>query len=198
VLEGNRWDDPIGVFVTLYCSTSEEGAFGETISVFREVPALLRRIDAFLRGDPDPTFSPELTVGTVPDDYFDGRYIGHAFSEPSALFVDVDDSSTHVALSVLLGRFLTALGYKMLDRGLMLGPDRRITRTVAAVCRDLSKRPPGARGLRYESRLRNEWECWALWEPFALLPVPAEVRPVLKDDPALRSAARKLRIKLPS
>jgi RES domain len=198
VLGGNRWDDPRGVFLTLYCSTSEEGAFGETIAPFRKVPGLRARIDAFLTGAPDPAFSPPLTVGAVPADYFDGRYIGHAWSEPAALFVDVDNSTTHVALSILLDRILAALGYQMLDRGLLLGPDRRITRIVAAVCHELANRPPTACGLRYESRLRGEWECWALWEPFPFLPLPAEVRPVRKDDPALRSAARKLGIKLPS
>ena len=53
ILGGNRWDDPDGEFATLYCSTTPEGAFAETIARYRNRPGLLDRIDRFLTGQPD-------------------------------------------------------------------------------------------------------------------------------------------------
>jgi hypothetical protein len=75
-----------------------------------------------------------------------------------------------------------------------MGPDRRITRNVAGTCKLLAAGSRSVGGLRYESRLSGDWECWAVWEPFALDEAAQSARPVDRNDPALRAAARKLRM----
>src|SRR3712207_1240931 len=99
VLDGNRWDDPRGEFATLYCATTAEAAFGETIARYREVPGLLDRIDAFLNAAPDADYDFELRPARVPDDYFADRYLGHVAIDPDVRFIDVDHPDTHEALA---------------------------------------------------------------------------------------------------
>lgn len=99
-------------------------------------------------------------------------------------------------LSVELADELARLGFKELDRGLMMGPDRRITRNAAQACRMVAAGSSSVGGIRYESRLSDEWECWAVWQPFALDEGAQRVQPVDPGDPALRAAAGKLRMSI--
>ena len=76
VLDGNRWDDPLGKYATLYCASTAEAAFGETIARYREREGLLDRISSFLSDDPDPDYDFDLHPARIPPDYFVDRYLG--------------------------------------------------------------------------------------------------------------------------
>jgi hypothetical protein len=130
--EGNRWDDAHGRFATVYCASRAEGAFGEVIARYRERPGLLQRIDAFLTGRPDPEYDPLLSLGVVPAEFFDRRWLGHVGIDPAVRFVDVDDPSTHAAVDATLRRQLRGYGVRRIDRSTFLSPDRRATRTIAS------------------------------------------------------------------
>jgi hypothetical protein len=197
VEDGNRWDDPDGLFKTLYCASSPEAAFGETIARYREAPGLLDRISAFLTSEPDPAYDFELIPGSVPDDYFQSRYIGHISVDQDARFVDLDHPHTHTASRPALKRLLTRFEVSKIDRGTFLNPDRRITQTIAQHYWQLSLRPDHQnwRGLRYVSRLAHDWECWAVWQPSPLRQLTANVKVVTRNNPALISAAERLGIR---
>jgi hypothetical protein len=83
---GNRWDDPAAQYATLYCASSDEAAFGETIARYRERPGLLAKIDAYLTDAPDREYDYPLQAGRVPRSYFENRYLGHVAVEPTARY----------------------------------------------------------------------------------------------------------------
>lgn len=198
VLGGNRWDDPLGQFASLYCATTSEAAFGETIATFRERDGLVDRISAYLNDDPDAEYEFELTPGRVPPDYVADRYLARADVDPDVRFVDVDHPHTHAAAAPALRRLLRDRGLRVVDRGVVFHADRRITRPIARHFWVLAHSPDhrGWAGLRYESRLFSGWECWSLWEPSPLRPHTFEVHPITRSDPALRAAADRLRLTL--
>lgn len=198
LLDGNRFDDPQAEYATLYCASTAEAAFGETIARYREAPGLLDRIDAFLNAAPDPDYDPELLPARVPDDYFADRYVGQTTVDPDVRFVDVDHPDTHVALAAPLRPLLRRHGLATVDRGVSFSPDRRLTRPIARHFWTLSRTPDHRAwaGLRYESRLLGAWECWAIWEPSPVRAHQSSVRAVTRTDPDLRAAAERLRIAL--
>ncbi len=198
VLDGNRWDDPLGLYATLYCASSAVAAFAETIARYREAPGLLDRIDTFLNAEPDSDYDFPLEPARVPADYFADRSLGHAAIDPALRFVDVDHPDTHTSLTVPLRPLLRRHGLRTIDRGVVLSPDRRLTRPIARRCWTLAQTPdhPDWAGLRYGSRLHAEWECWAAWEPTPIRPHSAQVQTVTRANPALRLAAQTLRVAL--
>lgn len=198
VLDGNRWDDPRGRFATLYCASTAETAFGETIARYREAPGLLDRIDSFLNARPDPDYDFDLQPARVPADYFADRYLGHVAVDPDVRFVDVDHPDTHTALTAPMRALLRAHRLRAVDRGVAFSPDRRLTRPIAGHYWTLAQTPDHRdwAGLRYESRLLEGWECWALWEPSPIRLHGSVVHAVTRANPDLLAAARRLAIAL--
>lgn len=194
ILGGNRWDDPDGEFATLYCSTTPEGAFAETIARYRNRPGLLDRIDRFLTGQPDSDYDFPLSPGRVPDEYFTNRVLGHVTVDPAVRFVDVDHPHTHSAATAALEPLLAKHGLQSVDRGVMYHPDRRLTRPIARYYWQLARSGDHHdwAGLRYMSRLGPDWECWAVWEPNPLLAHDATITTLLRDHPDLQAAAAKI------
>ena len=198
VLDGNRWDDPLGRFASLYCATTAEAAYGETIARYREKNGLIDRIAAFLSGDPDLDYDFELEPGRVPSDYFADRNLGHVAVDPDVRFVDVDHPHSHAAATSVLRPLLRQHDLRTVDRGVMFNADRRLTRPIARYYWTLAQSPDHREwaGLRYESRLSAGWECWALWEPSPIRLHASEVHAVTRSDPDLRAAAARLRLTL--
>lgn len=196
VLDGNRWDDPSARFASLYCATTAEAAFGETIARYRETDGLIGRIAAFLNSDPDPAYDFELAPGRVPPDYFADRYLGHVAVDPDVRFVDVDHPHTHAAATPALRGLLRQHRLREVDRGVMFHADRRLTRPIARYYWTLAQSPDHRdwAGLRYESRLSAGWECWALWKPSPIRLHVSDVHTVTRANPDLRAAAARLRL----
>lgn len=196
ILDGNRWDDPKAEFATMYGATDPVEAFGETIARYRTCDQLTDRIEAFFDGNtPDPEFDPLLEPGRVPGDYFANRYLGHGLVTSGARFADVEHPDTHAAASLGILPRIRAFTPKgtVIDRGTMHSQDRRITRTVSRHFYELAQTPDHTdlRGLRYESRILADWECWVIWEPSPMLP-DSTVTKVTKTNPDLLKAAELL------
>lgn len=199
ILGGGRFDDPNGSYPTLYCSTSAVCAYGETIAVFRRRAGLLEAIDAYLDGRPDPEYDPELHPGIVPDDYLSGRAIGWAEVSAKARFVDVAAAQTHRDAGIRLADLLRQHGLKEFDRGVVMTQDRRLTRPVGRIYYELRVEiGSGWNGIRYESRHQEGWECWAVWDPDAVLGIDAAISPISLTSPALHEAAATVGVELPA
>jgi len=196
VFEGRRWDDPEGRFATVYCGSSPEAAFAETIAPFRAVPKLQERIlEATDEDEPDPAYDFEDLEGLVPVGYFE-RSLGYALIDEEARFVDVDDARTHNALNARFGELLEKLGAgRQFDRGLMMTQDRRVTRQVAGFLHEHHEHH--AIGIRYESRLMSDLECWALWPQAQVAVYDIDVEPISPETPALVAVAERLGVTLP-
>lgn len=193
---GNRWDDADAARSALYCASTAEGAFGEVLARFRERPQAWALLAA-LSGPPDVD-EPEIDRGTVPPDWPHKRNVAFAAVEPDVVFVDVDASDAHVEIARELPWLLRKYGLRDIDRGVVLGPDRRVTRHIAAYYGQQAERDVALAGLRYESRVRGEWECWVVWAPAPVRDRTVSVLPLTWTNRDLRSAAAKLRLALPS
>jgi hypothetical protein len=123
--------------------------------------------------------------------------VAFARLDAEVAIVDVDASDTHLEIARELPHLLRKYALAGIDRGVVMGPDRRITRQIASYFLRQSELDRRLAGLRYESRVRGEWECWLVWPPAPLLAHTESVLPVTWSNADLRSAAKKLRLALP-
>jgi hypothetical protein len=197
--DGHRYDDPEGIFRTLYCATEPEGAVGECLAEFAFNAAAAKRIEAFLESEPESGHDEELQRPLGRADIAGFQWtLAHAPARVARL-IDVEHWSTYRAAAPRALPALSRYGIKRFDRHTLLDERRDVTRTLAGVYRAEATSPSGelnASGLRFTSRLPPAWECWALWEPLPLSADRARVENVTLDTPALRAAAAMLDVAL--
>jgi hypothetical protein len=118
----------------------------------------------------------------------DRRLVSFALAAPLP-FVDIDNTSTLLALGAQLHGELAPLGVDELDRGSVYSANRRLTRALAAwiYSRTDDDGQPRYGGIRYESRLGRQWECWAVFDG-ALL-TTSTVTPIDSRNPDLMAIA---------
>ena len=196
-----RWDDPDGVFRTLYCASAAEGAIGEKLGDFALNPRAAVRVESFLESEPDEEFVDDqlirpLTAGDIAGFEWTVAWTG---AEPGARFLDVDHWTTYVATFPSIVDLLVRFGLRAHDRRAMLDERRSFTRRLAGLWRAAAVTAQGElslRGLRCRSRLPPAWICWALWDPLPLDLAGRSSERVTIEHPALRAAARKLGVEL--
>ncbi|SDO31976.1 RES domain-containing protein [Cryobacterium flavum] len=177
---GNRFD--VAGAGVLYAATSQEGAYAETLAAFRPSASLLAKLQAagMDAGLPGP--------GEVPRSWrLDRRLRALTLSNPLP-FVDIDAPATHTYLTRNVARILSDIGVNSLDIATVRGPNRFLTRSLAAwlyAQTDEHARPLYS-GIRYGSRL-GPHECWAVFDGTAVSLI-REVT-VEADSPALRTVA---------
>lgn len=164
-----RWDDPDGVFRTLYCASTTEGAIGEKLGDFALNPHAAIRIESFLQSEPDEEFVDDQLIR--PLDAVDivgfGWTLAWSGAVAEARFVDVDHWTTYVATFPNTVDLLVEFGLHANDRRAVLDERRNFTRRLAGFWRAAATNHGElcVRGLRYRSRLPPAWICWALWDP---------------------------------
>lgn len=176
---GNRFDSLTGQFRVLYFATDLTACFGETLSRFRKDPKL-----AFLDEEWDELhFMPR---GAVPKDWRTNRSAVRVSLRSDLRFLDVEDAGTREFLFQELGSVLAMFGIDALDVAAIRGRDRRVTQLIAQFgwIQENRDGSPMLAGIRYLSRLNNEWECWAVYDRVDL--EEEERHPILRDMPALR------------
>lgn len=161
---GNRYDDPRGEYRVLYASSARRGAYVEVLARFRPDPAVeagLGEIEAEPGGDdggPRP--------GQLPREWLESHAVGTARA-PGA-FAEVGTA-----------RSLAYLRERLADRALHYGIDeldaaairhahpRAFTQELSRLtfeCADDTGEPQFV-GVAYRSRLGDEFENWAVFEP---------------------------------
>jgi hypothetical protein len=199
--DSGRWDDPDGIFETLYCATEPEGALGEKLGHFAFNPAVVLRIEAFLEGEPDEEYQDDALASGLREEEveaFEWR-LAHAPSMRGPTLIDAWSARTLVAVLPVAAPLLARFGLRALDRRALLDERRNFTRGLAGLLREMATDNGGellASGLRYESRLPPAWECWALWMPPPLDADDADIEEVTIHTPALRNAASQLGVPL--
>jgi RES domain len=187
---GNRFD--IAGVEVLYCASTLEGCFAETLARFRPKLEL-----AALVAD-EWKAAGHLRPGSVPAGWRHRRTAVEVALDPGYRFLDVDDLDTHQVLRGELALGLAALGYGDLDVGLIRGPDRRVTRLVANWAHqqmadgddDLYR----FAGIRYMSRLSNDWVCWAIFPGVEL--EQRQALPVEREMPELVAVAARFGLRV--
>jgi hypothetical protein len=169
----------------LYFGTDLDACFGETLARFRPSLPLLSVVESEWG---ELGF---MDVGTVAADWRQRRSAVHVRLSPEARFLDVESAVTHQYLRTELALGLAAIGLHDLDVAAVRGPDRRVTRLIsdwAYLAHDRGQ--PRYAGIRYESRLRSGWECWAVFDDEELQLDVLEILPIPADMPALQRVAR--------
>jgi hypothetical protein len=181
---GNRYDDPQGQYRVLYASSQRIGAFLETLARFRADPALLAESIA---GDPRDSGYPAPVAGLVPRAWARGRRLGTA--RLAGTFCDIGHSASLAVLRSSLANRLVHYGLEDLDAGeLRLRAPRRFTQELSRFVYEASD--DGERafdGIRYRSRLGDEIDNWAIFEPARLDECVTEA--IAADDPDLLAVA---------
>jgi hypothetical protein len=138
-----------------------------------------------------------MAVGAVAADWRQRRTAVHVSLSADAIFVDVDSPVTHQFLRKELADELIALGVEDIDVGTVRGKDRRLTRALSEwTYRQQGDEGPIYSGLRYESRLGSQWECWAVFDDEAIDVVATEARSITLDMPELVEIAELFELQL--
>lgn len=182
---GNRFDDARGNFRVLYASSTRLGTFLETLARFRPDPQVLA---AEIAADPRDSDYPSSVPGRVPASWLDGRSIGSATVD--AAFADLGHSSTLAYLRDAMASTVLRFALDDLDTSsIRLQAPRGFTQEIASHLYDLADDGGERRlqGIEYASRVGDDIDNWAIWEPAEALQEEAE-QPIAADDPDLRQA----------
>ena len=190
---GNRWDDSEGEYRVLYASSTRFGALLETLARFRPdltVVAGLREIE----GDDDA-----LGPGTVPREWFERRLMGVA---------ELFGAYAEIGAAASLATIRSQLAEKALQHGLT-DVDAAAIRAAAprGFTQEVSRFVYGNRteegaplaGIRYRSRLDDDTDNWAVFEPAPGTPAPLhtlDAEPVRSGDPDVTRAVSALGLRV--
>jgi hypothetical protein len=189
---GNRWDDPSGIYRVLYACSQRVGAFVETLARYRpdlNVIEGLAEIDG-----PDDDGPPP---GVVPWRWLNNRACGEATVDGT--FADVGAArSLTILRTALAGR---ALHYGLPDvdgAAIRTSAPRRFTQEISRFVYESNHSGTRFAGIRYLSKLGNEFANWAIFEPPPPTDSPIQSTSsnvIESDDPDLAEAIRILGIK---
>ena len=189
---GNRWDDAAGSYRVLYACSQRIGAFVETLSRLRpdlEVVAALTEIE----GEEEV-----VPQGVVPRRWLEGRMIGEAAAQ--GRFADVGDAESLATLRRELASRAIHYGLSDLDAGVIrLSAPRAFTQEVSRFVYEWRDEDGGFAGIRYRSRLGDQFLNWAIFEPPSDAESPigeAGSHTIEPDDSDLAEALRLLGLKL--
>ncbi len=186
---GGRYDDPRAGqgapshqrYRVLYLASQPAGAYGETIAQFRPSVKTLSQYGGRLPFGIQPS---------VPRDWRISRRLGSAVLFLMLRVVDFDAADTVQALRPVLAPVAARLQLPDIDLSAITGPRRELTQEAALhvyTQHDAQGQPLYA-GMRYVSRLKREWECWAIFTD--RMHYPLHIDPIAADDPHLYEAAR--------
>jgi hypothetical protein len=148
-----------------------------------------------IEGDPDDARYPDpLPAGVVPNEWTGSRAAGVATHEGA--FVDVGHSDSLAHLRAALADRVLHFGFDDLDAGELRRRAPRaftqeISRYVFEHARDAAGRPVA--GIRYLSRLGDEFVNWAIFEPNA--PSDARSERIDPDDADLQTVFEKFELR---
>jgi hypothetical protein len=185
---GHRFDVP-GAGV-LYAASTAQGAFAETTAHFRHSASLLERM-ARAGASAD-----ELAVPTLDRSWRAGRVLRMLRMLDALPFFDIEASGSHTYLTEHARSVLLGLGVPMLDVPTVRGQSRLLTRGLATWIyqRTDAAGEPLYGGIRYLSKLDNDYECWAIFDGTAV-EVLGEQH-ITIDDPDLAAVAKRHAIPL--
>lgn len=223
---GGRFDDPGALlgypearrFRTLYFSSQQAGAYGETIGP-RQIPirqiAMLRQtapriprglqevsdpesIESIYEGIVDPE---DPTRGVVSTDWLRNRRLLTATLHPDMQIADLTAGATVQHLRTALAGIATQLGIDDIDYGAIVGRNRRFTQAVASYFFeqiDDERDAPAYDGLYFRSRYNPAWECWAIFDRSLVRVTAIRAHQIESSDTELAHAAALLHLAIES
>jgi hypothetical protein len=185
---GNRFDSALGDYDVRYFSTILDGCYGETLALLRPDPVVL----AATKGDDDDL----MPLGEIAADWRRRRTAVRVTLPEGRPFLDVEAASTRERLRNELAWLLPRIGLDDIDVSAIRSQDRRLTRWVSQWAWQSHVEPeqPTYAGVRFLSRLDDDWECWAVFADVRL--EERERKAILVGDEALQRVAHKFQLDL--
>jgi hypothetical protein len=153
---GNRYDDPEGSYRVLYASSQRIGAFVETPARFRPDLELLAALD-LIDGEEEPPAG-------VPRTWLATRMIGEATLQ--GRFADIGNARTLVTLRTALAASAIHFSLDEIDAAtIRLKAPRAFTQTLSRFVYEQRDEQGTFAGIRYRSRLGDQFVNWAIFEP---------------------------------
>jgi hypothetical protein len=201
---GNRFDDPERQFRCIYCGSSPEAAFGETLARFRVSPSRLANIKAAVSDAEDlaDIFSEELDFaepkiprGIIPRRWREDRRLVTTTLDSTLRFMNFAHQETIEYFRYTLPEIAAECGIDDMDFSTILSKEHRsFTQACARHTYNLSDPDgnPRFHGIRYVSRHNvNDWECWALFDDRVEgKHTPGFPTMIMPDHPALLAVAQ--------
>jgi hypothetical protein len=191
---GSRYDDPHGEYRVLYASSPRLGAFLETLARYRPDPGLIAAY-AEIAGDERDEAFPTIAPGLVPAEWLEHRCIGRAGHAGSFADVGHSDSLAHLRVALaerVLHHRLGDLDGSELRRRVPRAFTQEISRYVFETAHEHHETP--LCGICYLSRLGDELENWAIFEPSQ--PDDSTSLALERTDPDLQRALEKFDLML--
>lgn len=189
---GNRFDDPYGSYRVLYASSTRLGAFVETLARFRVDLTVIAGLQEI--GGPDHP----LQAGLLPRRWLAGRMISEAAMR--ADFVDLGDARSLAAVRAHLAARAIHYGLADIDAAtIRLHAPRRFTQELSRLIYECHQHDGDCAGIRYGSRLGDQFINWAIFEPSSRSEPVLEMagaEQIAPDDPDLAHALRLLDLTL--
>ena len=177
---GNRWDDSEGEYRVLYASSTRFGALLETLARFRPDLAVVAGL-LEIEGEDDA-----LAAGTVPSEWFERRLMG--VGELAGEYAEIGAASSLATIRSQLAEKALQHGLEDVDAGaIRAAAPRGFTQEVSRLVYG-SRTEDGEplAGIRYRSRLDDDTDNWAVFEPARGAPAPLralDAEPVRSSDP---------------
>jgi hypothetical protein len=194
---GNRWDDPEATYRVLYACSQRLGTFVEVLARFRPDKALAKEL-AEITGEDDG-----LQPGELPISWLQRRLVGSA--KVSGTFADVGHSESLAYLRHVFHKRLVHYKLDELDAStIRLSAPRRFTQEISRHVYELAKpgtSQPAFSGIAYRSKLGDDFQNWAIFEPghpdgMKGLLEPILHSPISPEDEDLKSAIELLGLRL--
>lgn len=182
---GNRFDDAAGTFRVHYASSQRLGALLETLARFRPDPHVIAA--TITESEQDAGYQ-STAAGLVSARWLADSAVSEATLD--GVFVDIGHSATLVHLRAIMASRLLHFDLDDVDgAAIRLHVPRAFTQEASSHLYDLAAEDGSRRfdGIAYRSRLGDDLENWAIWEPADSL-TPAAEQPIDRDDPDLARA----------
>lgn len=160
----SRFDDPGGEYRVLYASSARRGAYVEVLARFRADPAVVGEL-AEIETEPGEE-DDDPRPGQLPRDWLENHAVGTA--RANGAFAAVGSARSLVYLRERLADRALHYGIDELDAAaIRLARPRAFTQELSRLvfeCADEAGQPQFV-GIAYRSRLGDEFENWAVFEP---------------------------------
>lgn len=159
-----RWDDPDGVWRTLYCADTPLACYLEVLAFARPSPQLIAELDDIVVDDEDEQDYPTLPPGYVPRSWCEARMLGHAtLTGRFAVPADPDSLAT---LRTVFRPLAIRYGLDDLDTAALRdGRPRGLTQAISRWLYALTDHGQAAvDGIEFDSRHGDQLRMWALYE----------------------------------
>ncbi|BAH48518.1 RES domain-containing protein [Rhodococcus opacus] len=189
-----RWDDPAGVWRTLYVGATRLSCYLEVLAYARKSDELSTALDEIVDNDGDDEW-PTIAPGRVPRSWMAARITGSGVI--SGWFVVPGDAETMATLRIGFRALAIRLGLADLDTAAIRdGRPRVLTQAISQWINTLTG-PDGepVAGVQFDSRHGDGLVLWALYERpgdrrVSSRVTPLEYGPVRENDPDLIEAMR--------